>query len=208
MKVGIDTFGCDHGRSGLGSYLLSLTKVLPQEENVIYELFGPEVDRYTYTGSNDIKFVSVSVPDSLSAERLWHQFRMNRFGKKQGYDVVLYPAGSRMMPTSFRVPGIAVVNDIVTNLFDETDDYLMRRQVKKGLSHADCIIASSNFIKKDLERFGFAKGRIEVIYNGIDHDLFFPADSVSSSDIISSDMSKLSSSKTLSHICEQNEKCR
>ena len=26
MKIGINTFGCEHGRSGIGSYLISLFK--------------------------------------------------------------------------------------------------------------------------------------------------------------------------------------
>src|SRR5574344_550253 len=106
MKVGIDTFGCDHGRSGIGSYLLSLVPCLPAQADVKYELFGPEMDRYTYTSEKGTNFVSVNIPDSLTAEHFWHIFNVNSFGKKQGYDVILYPAGARMLPLSFREPGI------------------------------------------------------------------------------------------------------
>ena len=80
MKVGIDTFGCAHGRSGLGSYLMSLVPMLPQDSDVVYDLFGPEADRYTYTGDQGFGFTGVSVPDSLSAERMWHTFKVNSFG--------------------------------------------------------------------------------------------------------------------------------
>ena len=53
MKIGIDTFGLNHSRSGLGSYISSFTSNLPQsddfyKENKI-ELFGSEIDRFTYT---------------------------------------------------------------------------------------------------------------------------------------------------------------
>ncbi len=175
MKVGIDTFGCDHGRSGLGSYLSSLTAKLPVDNQITFELFGSEVDRYTYTGGKDIAFKSISVPDSLTAERLWHSFRVNSFGKKQNYDVILYTAGSRMLPKFFKIPGVAVVNDIVTNLFENTNDLWLRKQISRGLSNADCIIASSQYVKDDLEHSKITCKHIEVIHNGIDHDMFFPS---------------------------------
>ena len=47
MKIGIDTFGCDHGKSGLGSYLMSFINNLPAESEFEFELFGEEIDRYT-----------------------------------------------------------------------------------------------------------------------------------------------------------------
>ena len=33
MKIGIDVFGCEHGKSGTGSYIYSLIKNLPKIEN-------------------------------------------------------------------------------------------------------------------------------------------------------------------------------
>ena len=45
MKVGIDTFGCDHGHSGVGSYLMALINELQNVEDISFELFGEESDR-------------------------------------------------------------------------------------------------------------------------------------------------------------------
>ncbi len=174
MKFGIDTFGLDHGRSGLGSYLFSLMPFLPDCDGLEYELFGAEIDRYTYTDKKDCPFYSANVPDSLAAERFWHSFRANSFAKKRGYSAVLYTAGSRMIPSSFKVPGVAVVNDIVSSLFEQKGDRWYSSKVRKGLSRANCIIAASKFIKKDLEKTGIKANRIEIIHNGIDHSLFFP----------------------------------
>ena len=61
MKVGIDTFGCDHGRSGIGTYLMSLVRNLPENKNngnmdIEFELFGAEMDRFTFTGDKSFKF--------------------------------------------------------------------------------------------------------------------------------------------------------
>ncbi|HAH62066.1 MAG TPA: glycosyltransferase family 1 protein [Treponema sp.] len=174
MKVGIDTFGCDHGRSGIGSYLHSFTANLPQLPDVEFELFGSEIDRYTYTSVREIPFKAVPVPDSLGAERFWHFFKLNNFVSSSGYDVVLYPAIERVLPLSFRVPGIAVVNSIVSNTLREDRDWALRMQVKRGLAKAQKVIAPSQFVRKDLVRNGVDPDKIEVVHNGIDHRLFFP----------------------------------
>lgn len=185
MKIGIDTFGLDHGRSGLGSYLLSLAPCLPLEEGLSYEFFGSETDRYTYSGPEGSIFKSVNVPDSLTAERFWHRFRANSFAKKEDFSAVLYTAASRMIPQSFKVPGLAIVNDIVSNLFTQGKDRYFYSSIKKGLSRSACIIAASKYIKKDLEKSSVKCKRIEVVYNGINHSMFYPiADATKSSEVV------------------------
>ena len=174
MNVGIDTFGLDHGRSGLGAYLLSLLPSFPKAEDIRFELFGPEMDRYTYTDGNGFDFARVSVPDSITAERLWHVFNLNNFAKKRSYDVILYSAGARMLPRKSKVPGLVVVNDILSTLIANSDDFWLKKNGKNSLMNASCIVASSQFIKKDLEKAGLKDKRIEVIHNGIDHSHFFP----------------------------------
>jgi len=64
MRIGIDTFGCDHARSGIGTYLLSFASNLPEESDIEIEFFGAEIDRYTYTSGKDIGFESVQLPES------------------------------------------------------------------------------------------------------------------------------------------------
>jgi glycosyltransferase involved in cell wall biosynthesis len=174
MKVGIDTFGCDHGRSGIGSYLHSLAANLPQLPDVEFELFGSEIDRYTYNSVREIPFKAVAVPDSLGAERFWHFFRLNKFFSSSGYDVVLYPAIERVLPLSFKIPGVTVVNSIISNTLREDHDWALRMQMKKGLAKAQRVIAASQFVRKDLVRNGIDPDKIEVVHNGIDHRLFFP----------------------------------
>jgi glycosyltransferase involved in cell wall biosynthesis len=174
MKVGIDTFGCDHGRSGIGSYLHSFTANLPQTSETEFELFGSEIDRYTYSSVREIPFKAVPVPDSLGAERFWHFFKLNKFVSSSGYDVVLYPSIERVLPLSFRIPGIAVVNSIISNTLKEDKDWALRMQVKRGLAKAQRVIAPSQFVRRDLVRNGVNPDKIEVVHNGIDHRLFFP----------------------------------
>ncbi|MBQ7158707.1 MAG: glycosyltransferase family 4 protein [Treponema sp.] len=179
MKVGIDTFGCDHGRSGLGSYLNSLVQFLQNDDTVQYELFGAEIDRYTYGNENDVAYKSISLPDSQTAERMWHLFSANHFAKKQKYDVVLYPAAAHMLPFFFGVPGVAIVNDLVSNLFSSKKDTKHEIHVKHSLNKAEKIIAASHCIKRDLERLGIKSDRIVVVHNGVDHSLFYPRELIS-----------------------------
>jgi|WetSurMetagenome_2_1015567.scaffolds.fasta_scaffold57965_2 glycosyltransferase involved in cell wall biosynthesis len=175
MKVGIDTFGCDHARSGLGSYLHSFTANIPALLDMKFELFGSELDKYTYNSDKEIPYITVRIPDSLGAERIWHYFRMNSFAAASGYDVVLYPAVERVLPLAFKVPGVAVVNSIMSTTQKEAHDWSLNLQVKKGLGSVQKIIAASQYIRKDLIKNGINSDKIEVVHNGIDHRLFFPA---------------------------------
>lgn len=173
MKVGIDTFGCEHGKSGIGSYLHSFSSHLPNVENVEFELFGSELDKYTYNSESGVPFKVAPVADNLHAERFWHFFKINDFVKEAGYDVVLFPAIDKVLPLSFSVPGIAIVNAIISNLL-KNYDWTIRSRIKRGLKKADKIIVASNFLRKDLIRAGFDSKKIHIVHSGINHQIFFP----------------------------------
>jgi len=174
MKIGIDTFGCDHGRSGQGLYLLSLISNLPQLDSVSYNLFGSNIDKYTYFSvADNLTYSEISVPDSSFAEYMWHLTRVNSFTMKQKYDVVFYSAGGRFLPTKFNVPGVAAINDVIS-MGEIKNKSLYKWHLKKGLNACTKIIAASQFIKKDLISLSINPEKIEVIHNGIDHSMFYP----------------------------------
>lgn len=174
MKVGIDSFGCDSGRSGRGSYLVSLINALPETDSVSWELFGPEIDRYTYTENRALPFTSVHLPDSLIMERLWHICSCPSFTKKCSYDAVLYAAGPQILPFRYARPGVVIMNDILSSFLKDEDSGLYKSMLIKSLSSADCIIAGSEYVKQDLERCRVRPKRLEVVYSGIDHGIFTP----------------------------------
>ncbi len=178
MKIGIDTFGCDHGKSGIGSYILSLVRNLPETglspESVI-DLFGPELDRYTYSsGVDSVTYTGVSVTDSLLAERLWHLTGFSSFLKKQKYDAVLFPAGVKLLPLKFDTPAVVVVQDFLSDTYKNSDDDLFTGLLKRQLKKVHRIIAASRFIRDDLVNLHISESRITVIHNGIDTNLFYP----------------------------------
>jgi len=174
LKIGINTFGCDHGRSGIGAYILSLVRNLPETTHQI-DLFGPELDRYTYSsGLESVTYTGVPVTDSLIAERLWHFGGFSAFARRQKYDAVLFPAGVKLMPLHFDVPSIVVVQNILSDTYQKSDDGLLTGLLKMQLKKADKIIAASRFIRDDLINLRIPESRITVIHNGIDTSLFFP----------------------------------
>ena len=178
MKVGIDTFGCEHGHSGLGSYLSSLVANLQNDGTVEYELFGSEMDRYTYGAENGLSYKAVALPERARIERLWHRLFVNTFARRRRYDVVLYPAAARLLPATFSVPGVAVVNDVVSELLAEQSAVLLP-VLLRSLKRADRVIVPSQCIRKDLEKLGVKSERLVVVHNGIDHSLFYPRELLS-----------------------------
>ena len=109
MKIGVDTFGLEHGNSGLGSYLLSLLKCLPETDGADIELFGPETDRYTYSSNRSFAYKGLDVKDNYAAEYAWHKRKADKFCRRNGYDIVFYTEGSRLVPANSKVSSIAKV---------------------------------------------------------------------------------------------------
>lgn len=180
MKVGIDTFGCGHGQSGLSSYLDSLVTNLKNDGDIEYELFGSEIDRYTYGAENGFKYAAVTIPDVRRIKSLWHYFGVNFFASRHKYDAVLYTAAAHLLPLFYTIPGVAVINDVLSELYAEQVLSSKEFRVLIGLKNASRIIAASRFIRDDLEKIGINGNKIEVIHNGIDHSQFYPREMLSS----------------------------
>ena len=175
MRIGIDTFGCEHRQSGAGSYLYSLIKSLPETENDEVELFGVETDRFVYDFSkSSFSFLGLNIPDSLFAVQLWHTLFLKWFLKKQKYDVVLYPASLQNLPVSYSTPSVLVINELLSEVLKKNKSFFFKHRLKKVLFHSAKIIVPSLYVKKELVGFGVPADSIEIIHNGVDHSLFFP----------------------------------
>ncbi len=174
MKVGIDTFGLEHGKSGLGAYLLNLINYLPDDGDIEFEIFGFEEDRYTYSSKKNFNYVGVDVPDTLPAMKKWHVHWANAFFRKNGYDAVIFCAASKLIPSKCACRSIAIVNCLLSKtLFCVNVSPVRQFQIKTGLKNADAIVVPSMFVKKDLNKCKIRNKNIHVIHNGIDHGEFF-----------------------------------
>lgn len=176
MKIGIDSFGCNHAQSGCGSYLLNCIANYVPQADIKLELFGFEIDRFTYIKNEQASYQSVHLPDSVKAIRKWHKYFLRKFIKRNKYDVVLFPAFEHVLPLrikSKKIKTVAIINCLVSKEMEHHKNFYNKRLLR-GLKQVSCIVAGTNYIKKDLVKLGISENKIKVIANGIDHKLFFP----------------------------------
>lgn len=175
VKIGINAFGCDHGRSGFGSYLKSFVRNITDPGRAVLEIFGPEIDRYTYIPDSDfIQYAGVSVPDSPASERLWHLMSYASFVRKRAYDAVIFPAGASYLPLGFEIPGVVILQSVFAGGKAVEDAPAMSVVTRQQLRKAARIIASSRFVRDNLVSLRIPEPLISVVYNGIDNTLFYP----------------------------------
>jgi glycosyltransferase involved in cell wall biosynthesis len=182
MKVGIDTFNCDSGLSGVGVYISQLIKrIKPSGDR--YELFGWDYDRYTYNETApdlDLEFISQCRRfNGNNANALWHIYRYPKFAKQRKYDACFFPAAHKQLPQSSPCPSIGVVHDMAAfwgkRGVREHLGMIIRIGLPRALRRLDRIIAVSQWVKQELvERMGVKESIVEVVPNGIDTTEFYP----------------------------------
>lgn len=179
MKIGIDTFDCDGGKSGVGVYVTQLLKRIPPSGER-YELFGWEFDRYAFNeAAVDIEFIPQCFVNGKTANSLWHQFKYPAFSRLREYNACFFPAAHKRLP--FRSPclSIGTVHDMAAFRGGpwrrEHLGAVIRMVLPNALRHLDRVIAVSQWVKGELvDMVGVKESRIEVIPNGIDHSAFYP----------------------------------
>lgn len=179
MKIGIDTFACDSGKSGIGLCLKEFLKRIPPS-GANYELFGWEYDRFIYSeDAPALDFVPQCFVKGTTANSLWHIFKYPEFASSRSYNACLFPAAHRRLPNSSPCPTIGIVHDMAayygTRKTRRRLGAVIRMMLPSALRRLDRVIAVSNFVKQELvELAGVNENRIEVIPNGIDHSIFYP----------------------------------
>lgn len=171
MKIGFSAFTIDQGRSGIGAYVLSLLKALRPLP----------IDIEVYGGKRDDEILSsCGFPVKSSADWvlsplwniLWHQLML------KGVDVVHIPT-IRRIPALKRCPITATVHDMaplrVEGKYDRARTFYHRHFLTRLVKNCDRITTVSASTKRDLLHFtSYPEEKIEVIYPGVDHTMFFP----------------------------------
>jgi len=177
MKIGIDTFACDSGKSGVGTYLSQLLKRIPPS-GALFELFGWEYDRFVFSKyAPNLEFISRCPVSGRSANALWHLFKYREFAKSRSYNVCFFPAAHKQPPSKSPCPTVGVVHDMAaywgTRMTREHLGAVLRIVLPDSLRRLDRIIAASRWVKQELIELARVKeSRIEVVPNGIDHAAF------------------------------------
>jgi glycosyltransferase involved in cell wall biosynthesis len=180
MKVGIDTFACGGGKSGVGIYLTQLLKRIPPS-GALFENFGWEFDRYAYRdAAPNLEFASQCKVNGKTANSLWHLFRYQDFALSRNYDLCFFPAAHRLAaPRKSPCPTVGTVHDMAaywgSRRTREKLGAVPRMILPNALRRLDRIIAVSNWVKQELVELAQVKeSRIEVVPNGIDLEAFYP----------------------------------
>ena len=179
MKIGLDTFACYGGKSGVGMYLTQFLKRITPSE-ALFELFGWEYDRYAYSDvAPNFEFISQCSVQGRTTNAFWHLFRYPEFAVQRKYDACFFPAAHRRPPYKSPCPSIGVVHDMAaywgTRKTRVHLGALLRVILPNSLRRLDRIIAVSEWVKQELiEKANIKENRIDVVPNGIDHTAFYP----------------------------------
>jgi glycosyltransferase involved in cell wall biosynthesis len=178
MKIGLDTFACDSGKSAIGAYLMQILKRIPPSGDK-FELFGWEYDRYTYSEvAQNMEFISRCSINGRFANLIWHATRYPQLAKSRKWNACFFPAAHRSLSGSSPCPTIGVVHDLAPRWEWKSSGRfkaITRMIIPSALKRLDRIIAVSGWIKQQLiDTAGIKENKIDVVPNGIDIQAFYP----------------------------------
>ena len=112
MKIGIDTFACDGGKSAVGVYLSHILKRFPPS-GAGFELFGWDFDRFAYNeAAPDAEFIPKCSVNGQTANSIWHLVRYPKFARSRTWDACFFPAANKSLSGKSPCPSIGVVHDM------------------------------------------------------------------------------------------------
>jgi len=179
MKIGIDTFACDSGKSAVGNYLTQLLKRFPPSGDN-FELFGWEFDRFNYSeAAPDMEFIPRCSIEGKTANFFWHLVRYPQLARSRGWDACFFPAAHKCLAGNSPCSAIGVVHDMSpwrsSRKIKEQLDAVIRVMLPDALRRLDHVIAVSEWVKQELiDLVRIKESRIDVVPNGIDLTAFYP----------------------------------
>jgi glycosyltransferase involved in cell wall biosynthesis len=179
MKIGIDTFACKGGVSGVGVYLSQLLKRIPPS-GALYELFGWDFDRYAYTDvAPAMEFTPQCGMEGRTAKSLWYQFKFPQFAVSRKFNACFFPAAHQGLPFTTPCTSVGTIHDMAafrgTRQTREHLGAVLRMVQPNALRNLDRVIAVSEWVKKELVEVARVKeSRIEVVPCGVDTEAFHP----------------------------------
>jgi len=179
--ISITSFGTDHGKSGIGSYLKNLLPWFDKSHEFSFTLIGPPQDAAIYLkDTKHIEFVPVSDRwDPAVPSYFWHQYRLPGLCRRLSCDLLFLPAANRRLTSRASCPTIGTVHDLaslhIAEKYDFMHRYFNRSMLPKLIADLDAVITVSEFSKNDILRFTkTAEENIRVIHLAADLRDFHP----------------------------------
>jgi glycosyltransferase involved in cell wall biosynthesis len=182
VRVGIITFACDAGRSGIGQYLVHLLREFPKiAPETQFELIGHEDEIEAFlpaTHNYSLQIVSKRWQSPIM-NILWQNLFLPHLCKQRQYDVLFLPAANRRLPYWLPCPSVGTVHDFssmhIDGKYDPLRDIYIRRVLPFFVQRLTRVIADSECTKRDIVQYAHVSAdRITVIPLGIDHDVYYP----------------------------------
>lgn len=184
MHIGIPTFGTDHGKSGIGSYLRELLvqfNAIAAHGEFSFELIGPREDASVYLdGLSLLGWYDVEGADTSPIHNFfWNQLQFPKIVKDRGYDLVFFPAANRRLSSRLHCTTVGTVHDMAVLHMKEKYDFIHtffnRKMLPHLITHLDHILTVSEFSKNDIVEFvGVKPERITVTHLAADSSRFMP----------------------------------
>ncbi len=190
VKIGIITFACDAGRSGIGQYLVHLLREFPNlAPDTEFEIVGHQDEMESLLPS-DHQYILHTVGDRWKHPILnivWQNFVLPGLCKSRGYDAVFLPAANRRVPLWLPCPAVGTVHDFssmhVKGKYDPLRDIYIKRVLPFLVRRLTRVISVSECTKRDIIRFAhYPLERIAVVPHGVDLDTYYPQNKVEAQD--------------------------
>ena len=184
MRVGITTFGCDGGKSGIGQYAIQLLRAFGSAPtDVEFEVIVHGSEKDVFVPPSD-RFSAYCIGENLRravVNLFWHQTALPRLCRKRGYDLLFIPAANRRGAIHAPCPMVGMVHDFssihVEQKYDPLRMFYIKRVLPVFVRRLDRIITASESARKDLTAFAHVPPeRVSIIMHGVDHGIYRPQD--------------------------------
>lgn len=184
MRIGVTTFGCDGGKSGISQYLINLLAALDRmQTGATFEVLVYENERDIYVNKAMQMTTHVVAPSARTPVRdiFWHLARLPGLCRDRGYDLLFLPAGNRRLPWQCPCPTVATVHDFswlhMQKKYDATRLVYLNHLLPMLIARLTRVITISESSRRDiLAHTRTAPDKLVVIPNGVDHSCYYPRD--------------------------------
>ena len=181
MKIGLTTSVIQRGKTGVAQYIFALLRaMLPHTDRHEFNLFVLEEDLPLFDFvQGKMNLITVSERYRPAVKNIgWHQCELPGLAGKMGLDVLHIPSYRRMLWHA-PCPLVATIHDLapfhIRGKYDWKRMIYGRVIVKRLARRQDEIIAVSENTARDLDTFfQIPRDRVNVVWNGIDHQRFRP----------------------------------
>lgn len=192
MHVGITTFGCDAGRSGIGRYAAQLIRELPRLDGPEdYEILVHRAEREAFVPADTRALVRL-LPGHLThpiPDIAWHQAALPAWCALRRYDALFLPAGNRRLPLWCPCPTVGTVHDFaaihVAGKYDPARVFYIRHVLPALMRRLDHVLTVSECSRGDIIEYGgVLPERVTVTPLAVDPTVFHPRDPSADPDLL------------------------